>query len=398
VWFKPLPSTLWGANFSASEHDGRPVLAWWEGEIEVPLGYGRGEGVVLDSSYHELGRIRAARGRRMDVHELQLTPQGSALFTCYPRTVPMDLTAVGGSRNARVLESIIQEVDVRTGRLLMEWRSLEHIAVPESYRSLEEPYDYLHVNSIDIAPDGNLLISGRHTWSLYKLDRRTGEVIWRLGGKRSDFAMGDGTQFSWQHDARHVDPRTITVFDNGSDGPTKTEAQSRGLVLSFDAGAREVRVQGAYHHPKRLRADAMGSVQTLAGGHVLVGWGDQPYVSEVTADGGLAVDAVLPKGQRSYRSFRLPWTGAPGGGPAVMARRDRVTGASTLYASWNGATEVSRWRVSAGPRPNELSTVATVTRTAFETAIPLGTSEGHAMITALDGSGRRLASSGTVRL
>ncbi len=398
VWFKPLPSTLWGANFCASEHHGRPVLAWWEGEIEVPLGYGRGEAVLLDSAYHELGRIRAARGHQMDVHELQLTPQGTALFTCYPRAVPTDLTAVGGPRNARVLESIIQEVDVRTGRLVMEWRSLEHIAVSESYRSLEEPYDYLHVNSIDIAPDGHLLISGRHTWSLYKLDRHTGDVIWRLGGKRSDFAMGDGTQFSWQHDGRHVDPRTITVFDNGSDGPTKTEGQSRGLVLNFDAVARKVRVQGAYHHPKRLLADSMGSVQTLPGGRVLVGWGDRPYASELTADGGLAADAVLPAGQQSYRSFRLPWAGAPGRAPAIAARRDRMTGTSTLYVSWNGATEASAWLVSAGPRPDELSALASVMRTGFETAIPLGASGGHAMVTALDSRGRQLVSSGTVTL
>jgi hypothetical protein len=398
VWFKPLPSTVWGANFSASEHHGRPVLAWWEGEIEVPLGYGRGEGVLLDSAYRELGRIRAARGHQMDVHELQLTPQGTALFTCYPRAAPMDLTAVGGPRNGRVLESIIQEVDLHSGRLLMEWRSLEHIAVSESYRSLEEPYDYLHVNSIDIAPDGHLLISGRHTWSLYKLNRRTGDVMWRLGGKRSDFAMGDGTQFSWQHDGRHVDSRTISVFDNGSDGPTKTESQSRGLVLNFDAGARKVCVQGAYHHPRRLRADSMGSVQALAGGHVLIGWGDRPYASELTADGGLAVDAVLPTGQQSYRSFRLPWAGAPGDGPRVTARRDGAPGTSTLYVSWNGATDVARWRVSAGPRPHALSPVATAMRTGFETAIPLGVSGGHAMVTALDALGRSLASSGTVRL
>jgi hypothetical protein len=334
----------------------------------------------------------------MDVHELQLTPQGTALFTCYPEAVPRDLTDIGGPRNAHVLESIIQEVDLRTGRLLMEWRSLDHIAVSESYRSLEEPYDYLHVNSIDIAPDGNLLISGRHSWALYKLDRRTGEVIWRLGGKRSDFAMGPGTRFSWQHDARQVDRTTITVFDNGSDGPTKTEPQSRGLVLNVDGRARKVRVRNAYHHPKRLRAGAMGSVQALAGGHVLVGWGDQPYASELAPDGALAIDVALPKGQRSYRSFRLPWAGGPADVPAITASRDPMTGTSTLYVSWNGATDVSRWQVSAGPRRGEPSPVATVARTGFETAIPLGANEGHAKVTALDASGRRLASTATVRL
>ena len=87
VWFHPLPSSLWGANFGVSDLGGEPVLAWWQGTIEVPLGYGRGEAVVLDGSYREQRRIQAANGRVMDVHELQLTPEGTALFTCHPQAV-----------------------------------------------------------------------------------------------------------------------------------------------------------------------------------------------------------------------------------------------------------------------------------------------------------------------
>ncbi len=398
VWFHPLPSSLWGANFGVSDLGGEPVLAWWQGTIEVPLGYGRGEAVVLDGSYREQRRIQAANGRVMDVHELQLTPEGTALFTCHPQAVRCDLSELGGPRSARVLESVIQERDVRSGRLLMEWRSLDHVPVTESYRALEEPYDYLHINSIDIADDGHLLISGRHTWALYKLHRRTGEVIWTLGGKRSDFELDADARFSWQHDARQLDDRTISLFENGSDGRTRTKSQSRGLVLDVDTNARKVRVRGDYRHPRALRSAAMGSVRILDTGKVLVGWGEQPYATEFDPDGRLESDAVLPRGQQSYRSLRLPWTGLPHERPTIAARRGRRGAASTVYVSWNGAVDVARWQISAGPRGGSLTPVATVPRRGFETAIALNTRAGHAVAAALDASGRKLASSEVVRL
>ena len=167
------------------------MLVWWEGKV-LQSGYGQGEAVVLDDAYREIARVRAAGGRSMDLHAFALSAEGRALFTCYPQTVQMDLSSIGVPRNSQVLESIIQEVDIASGRLLFEWRSLQHIPVSASQEPHGEPYDYLHVNSIEQLPDGNLLVSARHTWALYKLDRRTGSVIWTLGGKRSQFQIGPG--------------------------------------------------------------------------------------------------------------------------------------------------------------------------------------------------------------
>src|SRR5205085_11832422 len=148
----------------------------------------------------------------IDLHEFRLTPQGTALVTCTPQAVSVDLSSVGGPRSGQVFESIVQEIDVQSGRVLLEWQSLKHISVAESYLPVGNPYDYLHLNSIDVMPDGNLLVSARHTCALYKLDRRTGRVIWRLGGKRSDFAIGRGAQFFWQHHAQSLGPGTISLF------------------------------------------------------------------------------------------------------------------------------------------------------------------------------------------
>jgi hypothetical protein len=367
-------------------------------------GFGRGEGVIVDHAYRELARVRAGNNRHIDVHEFMLTPQGTALFVCYPESVPADLSFLGGPTDGIIQQSIIQEVDVESGRLLLEWRSLEHISVDESYQRPATPLDYIHVNSIEIAPDGNLLVSARCTWTLYKLDRRTGQVIWRLGGKRSDFQLGSDTQFSWQHDARQPTASTITLFDDGEaafddgSGMSETERQSRGVVLQVDEARRTVRLARSYRHPRPLLANAMGSFQTLPHGHVLIGWGSEPVTSEFSPDGRLLADVRLGRKSTSYRAYRYPWAGTPAHAPAIAARRTGRRGDITLYASWNGATAVAHWLVRAGRRPSELRAVGIATRQGFETAIPLGVVNGFVQASAVDASGRVLGTSSAIRV
>jgi len=212
-----------------------------------------GEVVIVDASYREVARVRAGNGRHVDLHECLLTPQGTALVTCYPQTVDMDLSAAGGSRSGQVLESIIQEIDVRTGRVLFEWRSLEHVGIEESYLPTGGLYDYLHVNSIDVTPDGRLLVSARHTCAIYKLTRRGGRVIWRLGGKRSDFWTSRGTPFALQHASSHLPLRTIQVFAHRV-VPSPTHPQSRMSVLHAYRSQRKVDLTRTYYHPHTLLA------------------------------------------------------------------------------------------------------------------------------------------------
>lgn len=395
VWFRRVDSGSWLTNFAVHTYRGEPVLVWWEGNVLT--GYGFGEAVIVDRSYREVARVRAANGRHIDLHELTLTDRGTALFTCPPVTTPVDLSRIGGSPTASVRESIFQEVEIASGRLVREWRSLGHVDPAESYRAPTDNFDYMHLNSIDVAPDGNLVISGRHTWAVYKLDRATGTVIWRLGGKRTQFAMAPGAQFAWQHDVRLLNPRTLTVFDNGDDGRTQTH-RTRGLQLSVDERGRRVALSRAYVRPRSVQATAMGSVRRLGNGHVAVGWGTAPYVTEFDARGQVRADlriGISPD-QKSYRSFRQAWSGQPAGDPALAVTRDRSTGHATAYVSWNGATAVRRWRVDAGPRPGDLRPVGTVPRRGFETAINLGTSEGYLIVTALGAGGQTLGRSSVV--
>ena len=392
VWFRHTP---WPTNFQVHTYRGEPVLVWWEGQVLT--GYGFGEAVILDRSYREIARVKAANGHHVDLHELTLTDRGTALFTCPPASRPLDLSAIGGSADASVRESIFQEVDIATGHLIHEWRSLGHVSPAESYRPPTHDFDYMHLNSVAVTPDGNLIISGRHTWAVYKLDRRSGAVMWRLGGKGSAFAMGPDAQFAWQHDVRMPNPRTMTVFDNGDDGRTATH-RTRALELSVDQQARRVTVSHAYLRPRPVTATAMGSIRRLGDGHMAVGWGSAPYVSEFDAAGGMRVDLRIgtSNNQKSYRSFRQAWSGQPTTSPALATVRDRSSGRATVYVSWNGATEVTHWRVHAGPRRSDLRAVGTAPRRGFETAINLGTNEGYVAVSALDRHGRALGHSAVI--
>lgn len=388
VWFRPLQREDWDVMaFSLQRYRGRPVLTWWEGPH---TGYGRGEFVIADESYREVARVRAGNGYEADHHEFQITPQGTALFDIYGRT-SADLSGLGGGRNAAVLEGIVQEVDIETGEVLFEWHSLEYVSPEESYAGPpEDPdyaYDYFHINSVDPYPDGYLTISARRTSTVYKVDRATGEVVWRLGGKKSDFEMGEGTRFALQHDARRHPDGTITLFDNGD---VDEVPQSRGVVLGLDEKEMTVTLVREYTHPERLLSDTQGNVQVLPNGNVFVGWGSAPVLSEFGPEGDLRFSAAFGAEGESYRAFRFPWRGRSQDEPAVAAEF-RGGGRVVVYASWNGATEVAEWEVLAGPGPDRLRPVASAPRKGFETVITVKTSEPYVGVRAKDGSGAALS-------
>jgi hypothetical protein len=310
----------------------------------------------------------------------------------------LDLREVGGPRDGQVLEAVIQEVDISSGKLLMEWHSLDHIDVSESYLPLKkEPYDYLHANSIDVTPDGNLLVSGRHTWALYKVDRRSGHVMWRMGGRRSNFEIGHAARWAWQHDARQVAQDVITLFDDASDGFSKPEAlQSRGIELKVDWAHRRVKLEAQYCHPHPILAVEMGNVQTLPDDHRIVSWGNIGVLSEFDADEMWITDASMRC--LTYRAFRFPWAGIPEGPPAITAGRLGKLGKIILYASWNGDTRTRYWRVFTGSSSAHLRPVGIATRRGFETAILVPSPRRYLAVAALDATWRQLSLSEPIEI
>jgi hypothetical protein len=404
VWFYSLQDEGKSAtDFKVQHYKGEPVLTWWEGILPWRNG---GEYVILDGSYREITRVRAGNGYKGDLHEFLITPRDTALITVY-NAVRTDLSSIGGPEDGTVLDGIAQEVDVETGEVLFEWHSLDHVALDECYSkpptNLRRPFDYFHINSIDVDHDSNLLIDAKKTFTVYKVDRNSGEVIWRLGGKNSNFEMGPGTRTRHQHDARRQPDGSITIFDNNG-GPGlfisnngEVTQQSRSIALELDEDKMTATLVREYTHPKKLQAALEGNMQVLQNGNVFIGWGSVPVFSEFSSDGELLFNASFITKQQSYRAFRFPWSGQPSDDPAVAAESgpdDEVT----VYASWNGATEVATWQVLAGPGPGQLRPVGSaVPRGGFETAIVLHTTEPYVGVQAKNGSGSVLGISKAVK-
>ncbi len=374
VWFSPDTAQASKMDFQAQSYRGKPILTWFQGKV-VRGGHGEGVGIVADSSYNTIATIRAHNGLMVDLHDFVVTPRGTALVTAF-RTLDYDLSPYGGPENGVLLSGVAQEIDIATGKLLFEWDSIDHVPISESYLTKfdgtkAKPYDYFHINSIAEFDDEHLLIGARNTWSVFLVTRGTGEIVWRLNGKLTDFTMTPGSEFYWQHDTRTHGPGILTVFDDGYDAVMpRDEKQSRALILDIDYDAMMVTLERQFTHPGALvLSRAMGNTQLLPGGGVFVGWGTTPYFSEFSADGELVLEGALVKGDPTYRSFIGEWTGHPTELPAVAARHRH--GGATVYASWNGATEVASWSVFAGRTRTSMRLVGSAPRSGFETAIPV---------------------------
>jgi hypothetical protein len=385
VWFLSRRPGRKLFDVAVQSYRGEPVITYWEGRFAA--GWGYGSYVVLDKSYREIARIRAVGGNRADIHDMQLTGAGTALVQSYNLV----------RRNGPVLDNVIQEVDVATGRLLFEWHSVGNVGLRESYDRRPDDgsqWDYFHLNSVDEGPDGDLLISARNTCALYEIDRATGAINWRLGGKRSDFRLGEGVRFCRQHDARWADDDVITLFDNRIAAPSEP-GQSRAIKLEVDESRERVSLLRGYKHPSRPGVPNKGGTRMQANGNLVVGWGAVPRITEYTRRGRIVFDATFPGAKDgSYRAIRSDWTGMPATRPDVAAERrgSRIT----VWASWNGATEVAAWELLGGNAPDSLVAVASVPRSGFETTLRAPASR-YVSVRALDASGAVLGTSRTIQ-
>ncbi len=395
VWFKQVPAGEDATDLRTQTYRGKNALTWWQGHT-LQFGFGLGEDVVANANYRTVAVVRAGNGLQADEHEFTLTAQGAAYVLAYS-AVQTSLASAGGPASGIALDGVIQEIDVHTGLVMWEWHSLGHVDVSESYsappNNPANPYDYFHINSLEPDAHGNLLISARNTWGIYDLNGRTGAVIWRLGGKKSTFALGAGVQFAYQHDATWLADGELSLFDDEGAPPVKPP--SRGELIKLDTHAKTATLAGQLVRSiGPLATGSQGDVQALPGGGSMVGWGGLPNLTEFNAQGQVVYDAQLPRGENSYRVYREPWSAQPLEAPAIAARTS--AGATAVYASWNGATTVDAWQLLTGPSPSELTVASTTPRSGFETTIP-APNAAYVEVRALSASGKALATSKAVR-
>jgi hypothetical protein len=339
VWFHRLPTGVIATDFRAQTYLGQPVLTWFQsnpppGPTRLPEGQGAQSGPVepaaqvnpdgpsgidyiYNDRYHQVATVRAGHGYTTNFHEFLITPQGTALITADTVTTA-NLTSIGGPADQQVIDGFVQEIDIRTGRVLFQWDSATHVPYTDSYvarpSSPRTPWDWFHINAVHLDTDGNLLVSSRNTWTIFKVDRHTGQVMWQLGGKHSSFTLRaapgqvldrDGKIFAWQHDPEAIGGGKYTFFDDESGG--NLLASSRVVTVRLDLATRVATLVSSDDQPESRVAQLMGNAQTTAGGDLFVGWGSLPYISEFSASGRLLFNAKFPVGVSTYRAYLLPW-------------------------------------------------------------------------------------------
>ncbi len=397
VWLDPLPSGIEATNLQVIDYGGAPALSFWQGSIP-PQGFGEGYEVIVNDHYQVVARVYAGNGYWADLHDFQIGPDDTALMTIFD-PLHCDLSHESGPSNAAVTDGVFEVLDLKTGLVREEWHSIDHVPLRNSYQdpgtaTTVWPWDAFHINSVQPLAGGDVLVSSRSTWAVYEVSGATGQVLWELGGKHPSFTMGAGTATAWQHDATMLANGDISIFDNGAWPPV--ERASRGIVVAIDQATHAVTLVSQLIHSAPLLSGSQGNYQTLANGDGFIGWGPEPYFSEYSATGQLVFDAHMPAGDQSYRAYRFAWTGTPVRPPDVAAR-PAIHGGLVVYASWNGATGVTAWRVLTGASPSALTVVATAPRSGFETRIATASAGPYAEVQALGAGSAVVASSHVVK-
>ncbi len=399
VWFKPLPTSVVAGNLSRQTYQGKPVLAWWQGVITNTGATETGEYVIADQHYRTIATLHATGGWVLTLHEIVI--RGDDAWVTANKNIAMDLSKYGGAYNGALIDSAVQEYNLKTGKLLYNWDALDHIPLSDSQASLPTngfPWDAYHVNSINVPGDGTFVTSMRNIWAAYKVNIATGKPLWVLGGRHSTFKFGKGAAFQWQHHVTvYPGSPLVTVFDDhccqitGGGTYVPATGPSRGLVLKLDQTTHTATLADQYGHGSNFDAEYMGSIEPLPNGNEFVGWGSAPYISEFTVGGQMLMDAALPHPDLTYRATLEPWVGTPLDPPRAAARQQG--GRTTVYASWNGSTEVASWKVLGESSAGKLTPLAASAKSGFETPIPVTQSATRFTVQALDRTGRVIGES-----
>ena len=298
-----------------TDNYGAPL--WWYRSNSVPvdpkflskdrigwMNFGPGEEHSLDGTLTHIFFPAAPIGGGMDPHEILHLPNGNYVYIVALWRGPVDLRPYGGLDNTYVLDNIVEEV-APNGMLVWSWSTFDHISVEETdpnWRFLlgstfVDPY---HMNSVERAGD-TYVISLRHLNAVICVDRKTGDILWKLGGtprKESLKYVGDThSNFGGNHDARILPDGTLTLHDNG----TTQGRPPRGVRFRIDAVARTATFVEQITDPNAPYSGFTGSVRKLSGGNWVTEWGGNPFVTELAPNGNLVFRMVF-NGAFSYRA------------------------------------------------------------------------------------------------
>ncbi|KAJ5221551.1 uncharacterized protein N7469_010438 [Penicillium citrinum] len=416
-------------NFLVQNYRGEQVLTIFEGSHNSPMGHGHGHTSIFDNKYRLLKQITGGGHSLADQHEFLIFDNRSAVFTVFDPEIA-DLSAYGAKTDSQqwVLDNKIQKVDMETNRVLWEWSALEHIDPADTNLTLQsgnagtgvnssQAWHYFYMNAFDIdAENNNYLLSARSMCTIFKMDGDTGKIIWQLGGPKSNFSLGEGVDFCWQHDTRmhgkYLQHETkgskeiISFFDNSAHenlagGPDlQTRAFSAGKIVELDTENWTAKLLAEFRAPGDLSVRSQGNMQLLPNGNVFINWGYDGAMSEHKPDGttiffsGMDSGRLGP-GSENYRAFKFDWHALPYEEPALVAFKE--SNGTSLYVSWNGDTETKVWRFFGEDEKGQRKLLGQAKRTGFETHFSTSGKPLHVVAEAYGARDRRLVSSSIVR-
>jgi hypothetical protein len=354
--------------------------------------YGTDGFIEIDSNFVNIDTLYCGNDYFTDTHDILLMENGNYLIIAIDnQTINMSEIVEGGQVDARVMGNHIQEID-RDGNVLFEWRSWDYFNIIDAVHEdlTANTIDYVHMNAIAIDYDGHLLISSRHLSEITKIDRESGEIIWRLGGENNqfDFVLNPH-EISYQHDIRPVPGKEnhYTLFDNGYH---RIPSFSRAIEFVIDTtNMTATKIWEYRHNPDRFTY-SRGSVQRLANGNSLIDWagGNLPILSEVAVDNSIVHEISFTDQMRSYRSYRYDWNGIAKQ-PYLIAEPypDKVT----LIFNKFGDKNVTEYIVYGGLNPNPETVIDTTSNTWINLTQLQNYSDYYFRITALDSMGEESA-------
>ncbi|KAL4919371.1 ASST-domain-containing protein [Aspergillus aurantiobrunneus] len=364
--------------------DGEPHVSFILQHQFEDDGTDKGYGYVLDQHYEQKYKVGVVNDlSAFNMHEFDIIDGGKSALACLYKSEYTDLSVLGRPDDySWITAGGLLELDTNTGEVLFEWSSYNNVLVDESVKVYQNSYpsdrpgwDYIHVNSVDKNTVGDYLLSARFTNTIYYISKE-GEIVWRLGGKFSDFDM-DFT-FSKQHHAKFVESNgthhVISFLNNASDELENEEDVSSALYVQIDSAASPMTatVVKRINRPDSGLTRLRGNVQTLANGNTFIGWSERGYQSEHDPDGKLLMEAKFVSTRlSSYRSYKFPFIGRPNTPPDVVSTvygTDKADLTTIFHVSWNGATDIASWVFYARSAEDGVAVpVGNTTKTEFET-------------------------------
>ena len=271
-----------------------------DGNLTMMISEGDRDGhfIELDSGGEVLREIRGKSTGETGVHELRLYPDGSQLLYTIERPI-LDMTSYDGFSSSEVKHCIVEYI--RPDGTFFSWKTRDGMEYTDSYDHYQvaQPNPF-HVNAIDRDTDGHLLISMRNASQIVKVNSITGDVIWRLGGKRSDFTFENDplNGFTRQHGIRRLANGNVILFDNGND---HTPQVSRAIEYHLDETNMTARLVWEYRDT--IFASAMGFANRLPNGNTLICYGTARIIQEVTPSGDVIFKMQVISDEMSYRAI-----------------------------------------------------------------------------------------------